>query len=84
MSRSTQETLATREYELKAQGTQLSGELERLRREGAQTKELLGAASADLVDVRSALAKREKELSDIQQVANHSIQSYALTELYVS
>ena len=66
--RSTQEALAAREYELKSQGTQLSGELERLRRESGQTQSLLDETRAELAGVRTALAKREKELNDIQKV----------------
>ena len=65
---SSQEALAAREYELKAQGTQLSGEVERLRREQAATVGRLDAAGAELAEVRAALAKRERELSDFQQV----------------
>ena len=69
---SSQEALAAREYELKAQGTQLSGEVERLRREQAATVGRLDAAGAELAEVRAALAKRERELSDFQQVRRRS------------
>ena len=65
---STQEILSEREYQLKSSISQLSNEVERLKREAATTQQRLDTALSDLADTRSTLSKREKELSDIQQV----------------